>query len=88
MQDLQVFLEAMGRNESGFEDMIGRIRRRWQGKLDAMHLKEAESEAPHSPHPESEDFCLPMSGMQRSRACSLFRASCETYEPNRCMVSL
>ena len=74
-------------NETGFENMIGRIRENWQCKLDTViDVKQADFESPGCP--DSEDFCLPMNGMQRSRACSLFRPSCQTYETKRCMLSL
>ena len=74
-------------NETGFENMMSRIRENWQCKLDTViDFKEAEFESPCCP--DSEDFCLPMNGMQRSRACSLFRPSCQTYETKRCMLSL
>ena len=74
-------------NETGFENMIGRIRENWQCKLDTViDVKQADFEPPGCP--DSEDFCLPMNGMQRSRACSLFRPSCQTYETKRCMLSL
>mmetsp|Transcript_5112 Transcript_5112/g.8580 ORF Transcript_5112/g.8580 Transcript_5112/m.8580 type:complete len:116 (+) Transcript_5112:62-409(+) len=34
MQDMQVFLQAVGRDGSRFEDMIGRKRRTWEAKMD------------------------------------------------------
>ncbi|CAL1160101.1 unnamed protein product [Cladocopium goreaui] len=87
LHHLRAFLEAVERNETGFENMIGRIRENWQCKLDTViDVKQADFESPGCP--DSEDFCLPMNGMQRSRACSLFRPSCQTYETKRCMLSL
>lgn len=74
MQDLHAFLEAVGRNESHFEDMISRIRRKRLAKFDVMDFCLANGNGMHR-----ETTC----SSPRS-----FRESVETYEPNRFKVSL
>ena len=55
-------------NEEEFQDMIGRIREKWQSKLERLHEAEKQQIVPA----ETIDFGLPMKEMQRSKACLLF----------------
>ncbi|CAL1166196.1 unnamed protein product [Cladocopium goreaui] len=73
MQDLHVFLEAVGRNESHFEDMISRIRRKRLAKFDVMDFCLANGNGMNR---------------STSTSPRSFRESVETYEPNRFKVSL
>jgi len=50
--------------------MIGRIREKWQSKLE--RLDELEAERQKIVEAETNDFGLPMKGIQRSKACLLF----------------
>lgn len=99
-QDFQVFLEAVERNQDGFQTMIDRIRERWQAKLERGDAKLEQGDAKlegddtnlafadEGAEALKADFCLPMQGMRRAKPCPLFRHTCGAHEPERCMVSL
>eukprot|EP00434_Breviolum_minutum_P012142 symbB.v1.2.010707.t1/scaffold676.1/size173388/14 len=61
-KEMNTFLDAVASNEDDFQDMIGRIREKWQSKLE--RLDELEAERQKIVEAETNDFGLPMKGIQ------------------------
>ena len=59
-------------NEEEFQDMIGRIREKWQSKLERLDEWQTEAEKQQIVPAETIDSGLPMKEMNRSKACLLF----------------
>eukprot|EP00438_Fugacium_kawagutii_P002811 Skav214097 [mRNA] locus=scaffold1185:149870:154294:- [translate_table: standard] len=87
VKELHTFLRAVEGNEDSFKEWVGKIRDEWQAKLDSEKPEEGEV-LEGTEHTNESDFCLPLNELHTSKACPLFRHTCGTFKPDRCMVSL
>ena len=70
-------LESRLGDEGGFTEWMGRVRKRWQAKLECLDGR--EEVRPTRPNklpetmeqgiPETADFCVPLNELQRSKVC-------------------
>lgn len=95
-RELQAFLRFVECDEGGFTEWMGRVRERWQAKLECLDGR--DEVRPTRPNklpetmeqgiPETADFCVPLNELQRSKVCPLFGHGWHGAEKSRCMLSL
>ena len=75
-------------DEGGFTDWMGRVRNEWQTKLESLDGQDGKMGPLPEGIPETDDFCVPLNELQRSKVCPLFGHGWHGAEKSRCMLSL